>query len=123
MLFGGAVQGAGAGALLRLMTVLGACSLGCCFGCCLGCWLRCSSGSAARGAGVQSLASVSLSGVYAGVVLFFFSGVWLKFRDYRSLENENPPAFSPTAESYGVSAQNQIGSGVVKMAESCVKPW
>ena len=34
-------------------------------GCCLGCWLRCSSG-----AGVQSLARVSLFGVYSGVFLF-----------------------------------------------------
>ena len=40
------------------------------FACCLGCWLRRFSDRAARGAGVQSLASVSLSGV---PVLF----VWL----------------------------------------------
>ena len=32
-------------------------------GCCLGCWL-----SVVRGAGVQSLARVSLSGLYAGVL-------------------------------------------------------
>ena len=37
-------------------------------GCCLGCWLRCSSGAA-----VQSLARVSLSGVYAGVCFFWGS--------------------------------------------------
>ena len=37
-------------------------------GCCLECWLRCSSGSAARGAGVQSLAHFSLFGVYADVI-------------------------------------------------------
>ena len=37
-------------------------------GCCSGSCLRCSSGSAVRVAGVQSLARVSLSGVYAGVM-------------------------------------------------------
>ena len=49
-------------------------------GCCLGCWLRCSSGSDARGAGVQALTRVWLSWVYAGVIIF-------KLNPFQSLPN------------------------------------